>query len=91
MEAADAAGYDDEDEGEGLYARDLIGMEAWADGRLLGKVTDIDDSTANLLMVVEADGDAKPQLIPVAPEFFADIDIGSGRIELDLPEGLLEM
>lgn len=91
VEAADAAGYDDEDEGEGLYARDLIGMEAWADGRLLGKVTDIDDSTANLLMVVEADGDAKPQLIPVAPEFFTDIDIGSGRIELDLPEGLLEM
>lgn len=88
--AADAEDYD-EQEGEGLYARDLIGLEAWADGRLLGRVTDIDDSTANLLMVIEPAEDSRQLLVPVAPEFFSDIDIGAGKVELELPDGLLDM
>lgn len=90
IEAADAAD-DDAADGEGLYARDLIGMEVWSDGSRLGKVADIDDSTANMLMVIEDDGRPRPLLIPVAPEFFADIDIDAGKLTLELPDGLLDM
>lgn len=90
IEAADAAEDEDAD-GAGLYARDLIGMEVWAEGAMLGKIADIDDSTANMLMVVESDDRERPLLIPVAPEFFADIDVEARRLTLDLPEGLLDM
>ncbi|MBP3890182.1 MAG: 16S rRNA processing protein RimM [Muribaculaceae bacterium] len=82
---------DGDDDDEGFYANDLIGLDVVADGQPLGKVTGIDDSTANLLMEVESPDRSKPLLIPVAPEFFSDIDIGAGRIELDLPDGLLDM
>lgn len=89
IEAAEAA--EGDEDADGLYARDLIGMEAWADGRRLGTVMDIDDSTANMLMVVKPPEGEVPLLIPLASEFFSDIDTDAGRIELDLPEGLLDM
>ena len=91
MTADDAEDDGEQPDGDGLYASDLIGMEVWADGRRLGLITDIDDTTANLLMVVEPPDASKPLLIPAAAEFYSDIDIGAGRIELVLPDGLIDM
>lgn len=82
----EAAG--DEDDGEGFYANDLIGCTVEADGRILGEVADIDDSTANLLMVVNRTDGEGTVLIPIAAEFFEDVDAESRHIRMTLPEGL---
>lgn len=91
-EAGEAdAGAEDAD---GIYANDLLGLTASSEGRVLGKVKAIDDSTANLLMVIErADGgdNAPPLLVPLAAEFIAGIDPEAKTLELTLPDGLLDL
>lgn len=84
---------DTDDEGEGVYANDLIGLTAVAAGATLGEVTAIDDTTANLLLVIKraGDADAPPLLVPLAGEFIAGVDPEAGVLELTLPDGLLEL
>lgn len=56
----------------------------------IGKVVSIDDSTANVLFVVEK-ADGSQVLIPVAEEFINAIDDEREVIETTLPEGLLDL
>lgn len=81
---------DDDDDADGFYLSDLEGFTAVADGRQIGKVTDFDDSTANVLMYVE-DLDGSRTAIPVADEFFSNVDAENKIIYLTLPEGLLDI
>lgn len=76
----------DEDQ-EGMYAADLIGYFIEAGGRRVGEVTDIDDSTANILFVVDTP-EGGEVLIPLAPELIKAIDQEAGVITMDLPAGL---
>lgn len=55
----------------------------------IGVVCDIDDSTANVLFVVERP-DGSTVLIPVAEEFINSIDTEKKMIETTLPDGLIE-
>jgi 16S rRNA processing protein RimM len=57
---------------------------------LLGMISEVDDSTANLLFVVE-DETGEQYLIPAHEEFITDIDHEKRVITFDLPEGLLTM
>lgn len=57
------------------------------DGKVVGEVTSVDDTTANTLLVVD-DGRL---LIPVADEYVKDIDTARRRITMTLPDGLLEL
>ena len=57
-----------------------------ADGKEIGTIAAIDDSTANVLFELE-DG----KLIPVAEEFIKTIDSDKREIRVTLPEGLLEL
>lgn len=57
------------------------------DGKVVGEVTSVDDTTANTLLVVD-DGRL---LIPVADEYVKDIDTARRRITMSLPDGLLEL
>lgn len=85
---------DTDDDGEGVYANDLIGLTAVACGTTLGEVTAIDDTTANLLLVIKRAGEpdeTPPLLVPLAGEFIAGIDPEAGELELTLPDGLLEL
>lgn len=57
---------------------------------ILGKITDIDDSTANVLFsVLQENG--KQVLIPVHDELITEIDHKNKLITFDLPEGLVTM
>lgn len=56
----------------------------------VGTVTDIDDTTANVLFVVERP-DGGTVLIPVADEFIEGIDTDAKLIHTSLPDGLIEM
>lgn len=80
----------DSDGQEGLYAEDLVGYDAYADEEYLGKITGINDSTANYLFIIERPG-AGQCLVPVADEFIMLLSPDRKRIDLSLPEGLLEL
>lgn len=85
-EAAD----DDEDDSEGFYLDDLVGYEVVADGVPLGKVSDYDDSTDNVLFVIETH-DGRTILVPAADDFIDDVDTDNKRIEMTLPQGLVNL
>ncbi len=55
----------------------------------LGKLTDIDDSTENILFVVDYHG--KELLIPAHEEFIVEIDKMHRTLTMNLPKGLLSL
>jgi 16S rRNA processing protein RimM len=80
------------EEGEdGFYAEDFVGYNVTTDdGRQLGEITGIDDSTENFLFVITP-AEGSNILIPVADEFIVDIDAEAKQLEVSLPEGLLDL
>lgn len=89
MRKSDVEDIVSDDEGDGLYAAQLIDYEVYAGDRKIGVITDIDDNPDNPLFVVKA-GDNNI-LIPIVDDFITDIDPDARRIEFDLPEGLLDI
>lgn len=76
---------------DGFYAADLIGYSALDEnGAEIGRITDIDDATENVLFVVERP-DGRIAYIPVADEFITEISTQNQNIVFDLPEGLLSL
>ena len=66
----------------------LVGydLEDAGNGQKIGRIAAIDDTTANLLFVLE-DG----RLIPASDELIERIDTKERTIKMDIPEGLLEL
>ncbi len=82
---------DDDDDDDRFYIENFIGYTIIdSDGATIGRVEDIDDSTANVLFVVLRQDDSVIY-IPVAEEFFVDIDNDNQRLTLDLPQGLIDL
>jgi 16S rRNA processing protein RimM len=55
----------------------------------LGEVTEIDDSTLNVLFTLSKDDCAI--LMPVAEEFFTEVDVENREMHVSLPEGLVDL
>jgi len=55
----------------------------------IGEITEVDDSTLNVLFKLSKDD--KEILMPVAEEFFTEIDIENREMHVSLPEGLLDL
>jgi 16S rRNA processing protein RimM len=55
----------------------------------LGVLTEVDDSTMNVLFKIEKED--REILMPVAEEFFTEIDTEKREMHVSLPEGLLEL
>ena len=70
------------------YWYQLLGCRCRIGGEDLGEVTDLVEDGGGLLLVV-SDGERQVP-IPFVRSFLKDVDVERGRIELDLPEGLLE-
>ncbi len=78
--------------GEDLFTSDDWNGFEVVDSTLgnLGKLERIDDSTANILMVIETpEGDEL--YIPLAEEFLEDVDNDSRVIKVNLPDGLVDL
>lgn len=56
----------------------------------IGKIVDVDDSTANVLFIVETE-DGRRVYIPVAEEFINAIDDERQTVETTLPDGLVDL
>lgn len=54
----------------------------------LGEITNVDDSTLNVLFVIEKDGEEL--LLPAHEEFILDIDRKRKVMKVDVPNGLIE-
>lgn len=84
------------DEGE-AFVSDLVGCEVWAatsgEPQLLGMVKDLQFGAgeAPLLVIRQKVGSTDDLLVPFAAEFLKSTDLKRRRIEMQLPEGLLEL
>jgi 16S rRNA processing protein RimM len=70
------------------YHYELVGCRCVVAGVELGAVVEVVEDGGGLLLIV-SDGDRKVP-VPFATRFLLAIDVASGRIELDLPPGLIE-
>lgn len=77
-----------------VYLADLLGLEVFsAQGQALGRVRRLmETGGAGLLLVVQGDEPlAKELLIPYNEEFLVSLDVAAGRVEFNLPPGLLDL
>jgi 16S rRNA processing protein RimM len=77
---------------EGNYfVSDLVGCEVWEAGAstALGSVRDVEFPGGVALLAV--DSSAGEVLVPLAAEFCLHIDVKAKRIDVKLPDGLLEL
>lgn len=68
----------------------LVGYEIVSNGSLMGKITDIDDTTANVLFVVTCEN-GNEVLIPVTDDFIDYVDTEHRQIHMSLPEELIKI
>jgi 16S rRNA processing protein RimM len=76
-------------EGE-YYQSDLVGCEVFDGVRLLGTVAGWQEAGGPLLVEVKTP-QGKEVLIPFAKAIFTKIDLERRRIEVNLPDGLLDL
>lgn len=80
------------------WLEDIEDMETWTgyvvkvdkDDKKIGTLKSIDDTTANILFIIEND-EGSEIYIPANEDFIAEIDETNGIIRMNLPEGLLEL
>ena len=73
-----------------IYWADLLGLAvSTVAGRALGRVENLMEAGAGLLLVV-AGPDGPERLIPFQPGFVAELDLPGGRLVVDPPPGLLD-
>lgn len=76
---------------DGLSAEVLRGLAVWhVDGRHVGVLEDIQDVAGQEMWFIR-DTAGHEILLPAVDEFVRDIDVHTGIIEIDPPEGLLEL
>ena len=80
----------DDDATGGWYAESLKGFTVKDNDETIGEIVDIDTSTINYLFIVERP-DGSTVRIPIADEFIVAVDEKSRVLEMELPEGLLDL
>lgn len=81
------------DEGQEIHADDkiLVGFSLYLPtGELIGEITDVDDSTMNVLFVVDTEAGGE-LLIPAVDDYVVSIDQNAKKIVMEIPEGLLDL
>ena len=78
------------------YVSDVAGCEVWTtdagEQKLLGVVAEVQFGAGEApLLLVRQSADGPEILIPYATEFLKSVDFERRRIEMELPEGLLEL
>lgn len=65
-------------------------VDANTENRVIGTITDIDNSTINILFNVRT-ADGHDILVPAAEDFILNVDAQKKEIKVKLPEGLLDL
>lgn len=76
-------------ESDSVFVSDLVGCSLFDSGREIGKIADVQFGSGEApLLVVKA---AKEFLVPFAAEYVERIATADKRLEMKLPEGMLEL
>ena len=80
----------DEDDDEGWYEHELVGLEARIGSTVVGKVSALNTMPVqDLLMVTTPDG--KEILIPFVEQIVPEVNVEDGYVLLTPPDGLFEL
>ena len=77
--------YREDIDDEVIFAAELIGVEVYADGTLLGKITDVLDYPGNSVYVVTS---AHEYMIPAVKQFILSTDVDKNEMQVKLIEGM---
>ncbi|WP_284978258.1 ribosome maturation factor RimM [Arthrobacter sp. fls2-241-R2A-200] len=81
---------DDDDDDEGWYEHELVGLEARVGPRVVGKVAALTTLPAQDLLTVTTD-DGKEILIPFVDEIVPEVNVEDGYIVVTPPDGLFDI
>ena len=70
---------------EVIFAAELIGMEVFADGQKIGKITEVLDYPGNSVYVVKGQYE---YMIPAVNQFILDTDMEANTMQVKLLEGM---
>ena len=68
-----------------IFAAELIGVEVYAEGQMIGKIREVLDYPGNSVYVVKGEHE---YMIPAVKAFILDTDIAANRMEVKLIEGM---
>ena len=77
--------YREDIDDEVIFAAELIGVEVYADGTLLGKITDVLDYPGNSVYVVTGDHE---YMIPAVKQFILSTDLETNTMQVKIIEGM---
>lgn len=72
------------------YVSDLIGCTVWDAGKQVGTVKDVEFTSGSAPILLVVDG-KREHMVPFAESFVKRLDIAAKKIEMQLPQGLLEL
>jgi 16S rRNA processing protein RimM len=72
------------------YVSELVGCSIVVGGSAIGTVADVQFGAGEAPLLVVRQGEAE-FLMPYASQFLKKVDLAAQRIEMELPEGLLEL
>jgi len=73
-----------------VYVSDLIGCAVFDRGTEVGRIADVQFRSGDAPLLVVKAG-AKEHLVPFAEAYLARVDVEGKRVDMDLPEGMLEL
>ena len=73
-----------------FYVKDLFGIEVFSENEKIGEVTDVMETAAHNILIIEDISTKKEIMIPLIDEFVTKIDFPSKRIEVTLIDGMRE-
>lgn len=82
----------DGDEPDGMYLSDLTGWNFVADGSDMpgAVIADIDDSTDNILIVVDT-ADGRRVLVPYVEDWITELDPDTRTLHMSVPDGIIDL
>ena len=77
--------YREDIDDEVIFAAELIGMEVYCEGKLIGKIRDVLDYPGNSVYVVKGEFE---YMIPAVKEFILSTDLEKNQMQVKLIEGM---
>ena len=77
--------YREDIDDEVIFAAELIGMEVFCDGELIGKIKEVLDYPGNSVYVIKG---AREYMIPAVKEFILSTDMEKNEMQVKLIEGM---
>jgi len=81
---------EEDDDDEGWYEHELVGLEARVGSQVVGKVTALNTMPVQDLLMVTTPG-GEEILIPFVEQIVPEVNVGEGYILLTPPDGLFEL